>query len=337
MDELISVVVPIYNVEPFLNACVDSILNQTYKNLEIILVASESTDKSVEIAEVYLGKDSRIQVIHRPRLGLSDARNVGIDVALGAYICFIDSDDYISPEYVHTLYSLCKCYDCEIAQCDFSRVSNQENRFILNKGIRKENKVLTYDNVEMSQNLYSSIAFPSVVAWTKLYKKTLFDSICYPVGQLHEDTATTHLLFYAANRVVVTAQKLYYYRMREESIMGTEWSEKNLIGLTYYEDRLKFFTGKNIDFLSAKAICQCYSGARIYLNRSKKVYPEREDLHCCLREKVMLYDRMMFENPLISFRTIFFIKVTTIMQMVSPHLSIRLIDCWKDISKIFRG
>lgn len=334
MDELISVVVPIYNVEPFLNTCIDSILNQTYTNIEIILVASESTDRSVEIADAYLCRDSRVQVIHRPRLGLSDARNVGIGVALGKYICFIDSDDYISPEYVKTLYSLCKLYDCEIAQCDFFRISNNENDLIQNRENEIENKVNIFSNVEMCLNLYNSIAFPSVVAWTKLYKKTLFDSISYPVGQLHEDTATTHLLFFAAKRIVVTAQKLYYYRMREGSIMGVQWSEKNLIGLTYYEDRLKFFANNNIPILSAKAIRQCYSGARIYLNRAKTAYPEKTDLHCYLREKVMLYDKMMHENSSISVMAILFTKVTTTIQVVSPHLSIRLIDCWKYISKI---
>lgn len=329
MDDLISVVVPIYNVEPYLRTCVDSIIHQTYKNLEIILVASESTDNSVAIAEEYATNDPRIFVIYRPKLGLSDGRNAGINVAKGKYICFVDSDDYIAPAYVTTLHSLCTEYNADIAQCSFQRFYSEN---VTKPETYSEKRVMVFDGISMCENLYNSYGYYSTVAWTKLYKTSLFATIRYPVGELYEDTSTTYKLFYAADRVVMIPEKLYHYRMRDGSIMHTSWSEKNLIGLKVMEDRLEFFKDKQLPNLVSKTICRCYELAKRYYASALKSYPENKELHELLRTKFKYYNQLMKEDAHISFKDYWFTKLTTMMQIRLPDLSERLVDTWADVS-----
>lgn len=329
MDELITVVVPIYNVEPYLRTCIDSVINQTYQNLEILLVASESTDNSVAIAEEYETLDSRIRVIHRPKLGLSDGRNSGIDVAKGKYICFVDSDDYIDSTYVNTLYSLCREHDADIAQCCFQRFYSET---IVQSEKSEKKMVMEFGGISMCDNLYNSYGYHSTVAWTKLYKTSLFDSVCYPVGALYEDTATTYKLFYLADKVVFTTEKLYYYRMRDGSIMHTSWSEKNLDGLKATEERLAFFRDKGLDKLASKTLCRCYTSSKRHCYRAMKAFPEKTELHKELQAKVRLYNQLMKDDMNISFKRYWFTKLTTMMQIRVPNLSTRLIDLWADVS-----
>ena len=329
MNDLITVVVPIYNVEPYLHTCIDSIINQTYNNLEIILVASESTDNSVAIAEEYAAHDSRISVIHRPKLGLSDGRNAGINVAKGTYICFVDSDDYIAPDYVARLHTLCTEYNADIAQCSFQRFYSGE---VTKSETHSKKRVMIFDGISMCENLYNFYGYYSTVAWTKLYKRSLFDSIRYPVGELYEDTSTTYKLFYAANRVVMIPEKLYHYRMRDGSIMHTSWSEKNLIGLKVMEDRLEFFQDKQLPNLVSKTICRCYELAKRYYASALNSFPENEELHELLRTKFKYYNQLMKEDAYISFKDYWFTKLTTMMQIRFPNLSERLVDTWADVN-----
>ena len=125
-EELISVIIPVYNVEKYIRFCLDSVINQTYKNLEIIIVDDGTKDSSGEIAEEYARKDSRIKVVHKENGGLSDARNVGLDIATGKYIAFLDSDDVISLDFYEYLYRLIKENDYDIAECEFLRISSDE-------------------------------------------------------------------------------------------------------------------------------------------------------------------------------------------------------------------
>lgn len=330
-NQLISVVVSIYNVEPYLRQCIDSIINQTYLNLEIILVVSESKDNSVQIAESYLSADSRIQLLHRPKLGLSDARNSGYAISKGEYICFVDADDILSPKYIEELYKLCIETNSDIAQCDFCRFTNEKT--VRKSELKKDrSNTYIYSNIEMMMNLYGSKEYPSVVAWTKLYRKDLFTDVQYPVGKLHEDTGATHKLFYKANHIAVTSEKLYYYRMREGSIMNETWSEDNLAGLTFYEERLMFFMEKKLDMLSAKAICQCYTGAEIYLYNANKYKESNQSVCDSLEHKVKYYNKLMKENPNITCSMRLFTKITMNVRKYFPNLSTKLIDFWKDLS-----
>ena len=222
LNELISVIVPIYNVEKYLDNCILSILNQSYANLEIILVDDGSTDKSGIIADSYKSKDVRIKVIHKLNGGLSDARNVGIDNSKGTYITFIDSDDYIPQYSIEYLYHSIKTNNCEISVGKLLKTSN------LNESTTNvENFYFIFNsNESINQLLYSNLY--SVAAPGKLYLRSLFDGVRFPIGKLYEDAFTTYKIFNKAKSVFYGDQIVYYYYHRIGSIMLSSFNIKKL-------------------------------------------------------------------------------------------------------------
>jgi len=236
MQELISVIIPVYNVEKYLKRCVDSVINQTYTNLEIILVDDGSPDECGKICDEYAAIDNRIKVIHKENGGLSSARNAGIDIATGIYFSFIDSDDFVSENFIEKLYFLIKQYNADISQCDFARTLGEIPE------IDTEDIVINeYDNISMIKNLYNEHYVPTVVVVTKLYHSSLFEAIRYPEGRLHEDEATTPLLLYRSSKCVLSTEKLYYYYFNENSIMNSEFSMKKLDILYALKSRIDFY------------------------------------------------------------------------------------------------
>ena len=166
MNELISIIVPVYKVEPYLNKCVDSIINQTYKNIEIILVDDGSPDNCGKICDDYTKKDSRIKVIHKKNGGLSDARNYGIEASIGDYIMFVDSDDYISANMCEILLKTAKKYNADIINCNFEEVfSNAESR-INRQAVNKNEEV--FSNLDMLKTFFFNYTFDANVVWNKL-------------------------------------------------------------------------------------------------------------------------------------------------------------------------
>ena len=216
MTDKISIIVPVYNVEKYLKECIESILSQTYKNIEIILIDDGSTDNSGKICDEYLKKDSRVKVIHKENGGLSDARNTGIEIASGKYIGFVDSDDYIAKDMYDFLYQNIKRENAEISGC---------NRFLV-----YENKIEIYGKKECYEVMDSqraiemlcTIGYIGVSAYTKLYEAKLFKDIRYPKGKINEDMYTTYKLFDKANRIVYDATPKYYYRQRSGSITNSK-------------------------------------------------------------------------------------------------------------------
>lgn len=238
MSELISVIVPVYNVEKYLARCVESIRKQTYQNLEIILVDDGSPDECPRICDQFALADARIRVIHKPNGGLSDARNAGIEAASGTYIGFVDSDDYIHPQMYMDLWKSLKDENADIAVCGVKKVS-EEDREVPGS---PENSVRVYSGREAVANLFdASLYLQSVVAWNKLYRRTLFDGVRYPVGKLHEDEFTTYTLFYKSDKVVYNAGIYYYYYQRADSIMGERKFSFSYDGLEAYEQMEDFF------------------------------------------------------------------------------------------------
>jgi glycosyltransferase involved in cell wall biosynthesis len=212
--DLISVIVPVYKVEKYLEKCIESVLKQTYTNLQIILVDDGSPDNCGKICDEYAKKDSRIEVIHKANGGLSDARNVGISKAKGRYIGFVDSDDYIKEDMYEILLNLIKKYDADVSICNLYDVIDG-NECIRNKenGIREYSRLDILKKVLLDKNIQS-------YAWNKLYEKELFDEIKYPIGKKYEDIGTTFYLFEKCNKIVVTSEPEYYYLKRADSLVN---------------------------------------------------------------------------------------------------------------------
>ena len=213
-NDLISIIIPVYKVEKYLEKCIESVLKQTYTNLQIILVDDGSPDNCGKICDEYAKKDSRIEVIHKANGGLSDARNVGISKAKGRYIGFVDSDDYIKEDMYEILLNLIKKYDADVSICNLYDVIDG-NECIRNKenGIREYSRIDILKEILLDKNIQS-------YAWNKLYKKELFDEIKYPIRKKYEDIGTTFYVFEKCNKIVVTSEPEYYYLKRSDSLVN---------------------------------------------------------------------------------------------------------------------
>lgn len=211
-DELISVVIPIYNVERYLKDCVNSVLQQTYKNIEIILVDDGSTDKSGKICEDLHKEFGKINVIHKKNGGLSDARNCGIDRATGKYICFIDSDDFVARDYISSLKENIQD-EVRISACGYCHYYDSGKKVKINF----ENINQYYKGVE-AQKYLNIIGYFNVSACNKLFEKSLFDEIRFPVGKKSEDWYVMYKLIEKAGGIYYNSDVKYFYRQRNGSI-----------------------------------------------------------------------------------------------------------------------
>ena len=236
-NPLVSVIIPVYNVESYLERCVRSVSEQSYSNLEIIVVDDGSTDGSGEICDRLGNEDNRIQVIHQANQGLSGARNAGIDVCKGDYVCFVDSDDYIHPDYVKYLYKICVDNNCEIGVCGNIATDGSATY----QEIDWNSGVEVYDRKKVFDAFYSDMHVPIVIAWNKIYRRDCIGDIRYDVGYIHEDEATTFKFLYNASRIAFGQEILYYYFNRDDSITGQAYSKKRLDILKAYENRLNFY------------------------------------------------------------------------------------------------
>ena len=222
-EALISIIVPIYNVEEYLPECIDSIIHQSYKNLEIILVDDGATDSCGSICDCYACEDNRIVVIHKVNGGLSDARNVGLDQAHGEYIAFVDSDDFIEEDMIKKLYDACRNQNADIAVCGRKQVWDNGSYNLM----FCVESVIEYSPEKAIEQILINGTMDSA-AWDKLYKSKLFNGMRYPVGVLHEDVNYTSRLIYQANKVIKIPYVGYNYRMRMGSITKQGFKTKKM-------------------------------------------------------------------------------------------------------------
>ncbi len=216
MKPLISVIIPVYKVEKYLDKCIQSVVSQSYDNLEIILIDDGSPDMCGSMCDQWRHRDSRIKVIHQKNSGLSAARNAGLDIAKGDYIGFVDSDDWIESVMFETLLNHLTEYNADIAICCIDKVVN-------NKSVIQN---IHHNRIYTRRKALFELINDRIVnsfAWNKLYRKELFNNLRYPVGKTFEDTLLTFLLFEKANRIVHINQPLYHYIRRDDSILGS-WS-----------------------------------------------------------------------------------------------------------------
>lgn len=344
--EKISVVIPVYNVEQYLEKCVQSVLNQTYKNLEIILVDDGATDKSGIICDELANKDNRIKVIHKKNGGLSSARNEAMKIVTGELVAFVDSDDYIISDFYEYLYNLLKKYDADIAEGEFLRIPAEnmdEAEQILNQKNKEiDIKEAVCNNVDALNILYGIKEDPyvkKVVVWNKLYKKSVLENIIFPEGKLHEDEFTTHKILYGINKIVSSNRYIHGYMQTKNSIMRAEISEKRIndnLGASLAA--LDFFENKGLENIKAKIMLRYLENC---IELSGKVSKEEsvnkfEKLNLIENRFLDFYRNMDYienyiENHLE--KTVFDLLVVAHGQTIKKH---NLCDFWNDLMLIIK-
>lgn len=236
----ISVIVPVYNVERYLPRCINSILNQTFPDFELILVDDGSSDNCPFLCDEFQSKDKRVKTIHKQNGGLSSARNAGIELAEGEYISFIDSDDWIESNMLQELYELAVSNKADVVECAFQRVEEDE----LPQKLCNNTPHISERSGEFAiMALYLGEGATPVV-WNKLYKRQIFNKLRFPVGMNYEDSYLMPQIVYAANKVVYTTYVGYYYFQRCGSITKSEFSVKNTDKILAYEG-VRYFLLKN--------------------------------------------------------------------------------------------
>ena len=268
----ISVIVPVYKVEPFLHRCVDSILAQTFTDFELILVDDGSPDNCGAICDEYAAKDARIHVIHQQNGGLSAARNAGIDWAFAnsdsQWLSFIDSDDWVHPCFLEYLYRAAKESGTDVSACGFIRTEEQ--------GADNPLQAFAF-STEQWDRFYVNNWGVGVVAWNKLYAKELFEGLCYPVGRINEDEFLTYKILARAKTVAVVNAVLYYYFQNPSGIMKSGFSPKKLDGLAALNEQCRFAKKEGLNDLflecSRRVLIRC---ADYLCDCKKNNYPGME-------------------------------------------------------------
>lgn len=244
----ITIVVPVYKVEQYLKKCVDSIINQSYRHLEILLVDDGSPDNSGEICDEYARKDKRVRVIHKKNGGLSDARNTALEIATGDYVMFVDSDDWIDANACEKLAEIISEKNADIVVFGYYKIYESG-----------KSKRATTDNprlISSSEGIRFMITFEDKVgnfACNKIYSKSLFDGVRFPVGKLYEDQGTTYKLFHKAERIYLSDLPLYFYLQRSSSI-SADWYRMDAINtrIDFWEERLCFLKDNYPDLADAQ-------------------------------------------------------------------------------------
>ena len=273
---LVSVVVPIYNVECYLPRCLDSIVGQTYENLEILLVDDGSTDSSPAICDAYARQDARIKVIHKENGGLSDARNAAIDVAKGKYFFMLDSDDFIELDTISFLVKSLERGTAGIATCSFRNHYDTS----IHAGVLSDNN---HEKVCDAHEALKKLLYQDGVttsAWGKLYKRELFDDgTRYPFGKICEDLPVTYSLFAKSKKIVINSTVKVHYQQRADSIIRTNFKPARMDALGFAKDQLDFIKKEYPDLENA-AVNRYFMEA-VYVYGMIPVFAKefREDRH----------------------------------------------------------
>lgn len=231
----ISIIVPVYNVKGYLGRCVESIMGQSYKNLEIILIDDGSTDGSEKICDFYRKKDERIIVVHKKNGGLSDARNVGIEHATGKYLFFIDSDDWIDKRTIELLLGVAIKNHSDLVECGFKEIYGD----YINIGYSCDASMKSVSHIEALEDVLQWKKIKSV-AWNKLYAREVIGDIRYPVGKLHEDEFTTYKFLYNAKKIVFLNLALYNYDRTKEDGLTTKFRPSNMDACEAMRQKMHF-------------------------------------------------------------------------------------------------
>ena len=249
METAISVIVPVYRVEKYLPACIDSILNQTFTDFELILVDDGSPDRCPEICDETAKRDARVRAIHQANQGLSAARNAGIEAAHGAWLSFVDSDDFLAPDFLETLHDAAvrAGADCVLCGVQLTDEAGQKigQPLSVADGVRTGRSIL--------ETLCRAPEITYLVAWNKLYRRDVFQTLRYPVGMQNEDTYLAAELFDTVQTVICVSKPMYFYRQRADSIMHTAVTTRNLDRMWAFEHCFAYFEARGLEALMPDA------------------------------------------------------------------------------------
>ena len=260
MLPLISVLIPVYEVEEYLDRCVQSVLAQTYKNFEVVMVDDGSKDRSAEIASRYAEEHENIRLICSEHAGVSHARNVLLENAKGEYIFFLDSDDFLDPETLQTLYDLAVKYDADITQGKM--FWTQTDGYTANKLENPDIYIIT-SFAKMVEAWHQNIVQTMVMS--KLYNRKALEHIVFPLGKIHEDEAVMHHILSNVKKMVCIMQPLYYYYRNTKSIMNRAFSYARYDALDALQDRIDFFDSRDMDFdADMAALRYCFICVELY-------------------------------------------------------------------------
>ena len=312
---LISVLVPAYNVEEYIENCIKSIISQTYSNLEILVIDDGSTDRTGEIVDLMATEDERIKVVHKENAGLAATRNRLLDMSEGEYIFQVDADDYISRDAVQILFDNLVKNDAglSVGSC----VCGDEKDYVFDKDDASELEV--YSGNDRFRKLFGEDKYLYITAWAKLYEKRLFEGLRYPEGKIHEDEYLAHWIIDRAEKIVRTNTAVYYYTEKKDSISRSFFSYKRLDCVPALLDRNSFFEKKDredllrlcyIDFL--KRFQYFYYGVKYHYPEEKdlikRLYDQYKDVYDKASEKKMLgtKEKLMFglflKNPWLNYQ-----------------------------------
>ncbi len=289
----VSVVIPVYNVEKYLDKCLETITAQTYRNYELILVDDGSKDSSGSICDRYKQEHPETIVIHQKNMGLSGARNSGVKVSSGKYITFIDSDDFVANNYIEFLMNLIKEFDADVSVCQDRKVWDDSIFSIKNVVSSSEHKCYTAEEA-LIEMCYTRAFRGYAVA--KLYKRELVEQYPYPLGMLYEDIATTHKIIGSAQKIACGSEKMYFYRQGNTSIMRSKFTDKQWDGMRACELQLDYIRNKYPKAEKA-AIYKCAARINNYMFMLLEPTVENKHIYKALRGELNKYSKtVLFDD-----------------------------------------
>ncbi|MBS4761788.1 glycosyltransferase [Carnobacteriaceae bacterium zg-ZUI252] len=261
----VSVIVPVYNVEAYIEDCINSLCHQTYTNIEVIVVDDGSPDDSIHIAKKCVENDSRFVFVSKANGGLSDARNYGLQVASGEYVTFVDSDDYVTTDYIEKMVTTLQATHADMVVGNVAILKDEPVTVTQNGATRVFN---TQEAIDAIYSGETSLAFST--AWGKLAPLSWYKEITFPVGKLHEDEFTTYKLYIKSNTVAFIDHSLYVYRVRDNSIMQKQYTLKNTVVLDALLERVEEMKKHHLDeTLTLIAIVRLIGLMKVKLNKKE--------------------------------------------------------------------
>lgn len=268
---LVSIIIPIYKIERYIRPCIESVLSQTYRDLEIILIDDGSPDRCPQICDEYANKDPRVKVIHKKNSGLAEARNSGLNVCKGEYIAFVDGDDFIHKRYIEILLQACITQKSAVAIGKFERVPMEIDSSKKISEILDGGKIKCISGQEANYQIYNENWSRMIIAWGKLFHKSLLNGFYFPDVKLHEDEACIYKLLYSAKRVVLVDQLIYFYRYNPNGLMASRYSVDKMTMISILEERKNFYSQKGEQELIIKTINREFFTAVEYYQIIKKI------------------------------------------------------------------